>query len=102
VCKRKRSDGVHLNCTVNWLANKSEWWNDTSGEFVILSFDIGREKYTQLVLPQGYDIGGAAPSICVLKDSLCLYHDFKKSDLVIWKITEFGNENSWTQFHKVI
>lgn len=101
VWKRKGYDGVHLNCTVNWLANKSEWWNDTSGEFVILSFDIGREKYTQLLPPQGYDNGGAAPSICVLKDSLCLYHDFKKTDLVIWKMTEFGNENSWTQFHKV-
>jgi len=101
VCNPTGADGVHLGCTVNWLANKSEWRNDTIGEFVILSFDIGREKYTQLQLPQGFDNDGA-PSICVLKDSLFLYYnDFKKTGLVIWKMTEFGNENSWIQFHKV-
>jgi len=95
------ADGVHLGCTVNWLANKSEWRNDSIGEFVILSFDIGREKYTQLQLPQGFDNDGE-PSICVLKDSLFFYYnDFMKTGLVIWKMKEFGNENSWTQFHKV-
>lgn len=93
-------DSVHLNCTVNWLANQSDRWNDSTRECVILSFDLATEKYTQFMPPKGFDSFGL-PSICALKDSLCLYHNFKNTDLVIWKMIEFGDENSWTQFHKV-
>ncbi|GAU18259.1 hypothetical protein TSUD_176010 [Trifolium subterraneum] len=90
-------DGVHLNCTVNWMANQSDLTND----YVIISLDLCTEKYTQMLLPQGLEYDPhVLPSVCVLNDSLCLYRDFKRTDFVIWKMKEFGDDKSWIQFLK--
>jgi phage pi2 protein 07 len=89
--------GVHLNCTVNWLANIIE----NVFRYVIISLDLGTETHTQLLPPPGFqaDLHPLA-GVCVLMDSLCFYHDVKQTDFVIWKMTKFGDEKSWTQFLK--
>ncbi|GAU13117.1 hypothetical protein TSUD_174170 [Trifolium subterraneum] len=83
---------VHLNCTVNCLAYTE------NGNRVIISFDLHTETHTQLKPPLGFQ--SATARICVLKDTLCFIHDIKYTDFVIWKMTKFGDEKSWTQFLK--
>jgi len=100
--------GVHLDCTINWLAINC---NDNPAIlFVIISLNLATETYTQFQPPPdsleelsrtwvcSVTESRARPGVCVLKDSLCFYHDFEKTELVIWKMTKFGDENSWTQF----
>lgn len=31
---------------------------------------------------------------------VCFYDNYNGTDLVIWQLTEFGDERSWTQFLK--
>jgi F-box interacting protein len=91
--------GVHLNSTVNWLAAINENGN-IAVQFVIISFDLGTETQTRLLPPPGSQVHFVV-GVCVLMDSLCFYHDMiKGTDFVIWKMTKFGDEKSWTQFLK--
>ena len=50
----------------------------------------------------GFDeMSPAEPSIPILMDCLCFSNDYKRTDLVIWKMEEFGVEETWTQLFKV-
>ncbi|RHN46121.1 putative F-box domain, galactose oxidase/kelch, beta-propeller, F-box associated interaction [Medicago truncatula] len=88
-------DGVYLDGTVNWLAYRSD--RNCVKKFVIISLDLATETYTEMLLPfdEGLHVWG---NVCVLMNSLCVYQDLKETDFVIWKLMEFGNENSWIQF----
>ncbi|RHN45288.1 putative F-box domain-containing protein [Medicago truncatula] len=100
----KMYTGVHLNCTINWLAVVGN--NNLDARFAIISLDLGTETHTQFSPP--IDLPGAVsvkvssvlPGVCALMDSLCFYHEFERTGFVIWKMTKFGDENSWTQFLK--
>jgi len=90
-------NGVYLDNNVYWLAYRT----DRTGvkKFVVISLDLATETYTEMLLPfdEGLHEWG---NVCVLMNSLCVYQDLKETDFVIWKLMEFGNENSWTQFLK--
>jgi len=87
--------GVHLNCTINWLAV------DIDCQFVIISLDLGTETHTHFLPPSdALKMSSVLPGVCALMDSLCFYHEFERIDFVIWKMTEFGDKKSWTQFLK--
>lgn len=90
--------GVHFSSTVNWVTTVS---NDNVYQVVIVSLDLGTETYTQLPPPPGYEkVARVIPSVCVLANLFCFYHDYEATDFVIWKMEEFGNENSWSQIFK--
>ncbi|AES77989.2 F-box and associated interaction domain protein [Medicago truncatula] len=93
-------EGVQFNCTVNWLARNRIPTNTASiiNEFVIVSLHLGTETYTKLMLPPGAEESTHSSNVCVLMNSLCFSHDFNKTDFVIWKMTEFGDDRSWTKF----
>jgi hypothetical protein len=92
-------DGVQFNCTVNWLARNQIPSNTTIIlEYVIISLHLGIETYTKLMLPPGAEKSTYLSSVCVLMNSLCFSEDFNGTDFVIWKMTEFGDDRSWTQF----
>jgi F-box interacting protein len=82
---------VHLNCTVNWLAYTN---GDFDFKLVIISLDLGTETHTQLLLPPG------SPVDPMSMGSLYFHHEFEGTYFVIWMMTKFGDENSWTQFLK--
>jgi F-box interacting protein len=90
--------GVHLNCTANWLAIFKK--GNLVVQFVIISLDLGTETHTRLLPPPGSQGHLCMVGVCVLMDSLCFYHDIKRTDIVIWKMTKFRDEKSWTQFLK--
>lgn len=90
--------GVHFSSTVNWVTTVS---NDNVNQVVIFSLDLGTETYTQFLPPPGYEkVAHVIPSVCVLTNSFCFYHDYEATDFVIWKMEEFGNEKSWSQILK--
>jgi hypothetical protein len=72
-------------------------------EFVIISLDLDTETYTEMLPPQGFLDKNAScdeRNVCVLMESLCFYYDFNKTDFVLWKMMEFGDEDSWVQFFR--
>jgi len=103
------NDGVYLNDTFNWLALRSEflpgrydWKKINVDDFVIVSLDLRTETYTQLMPPCGFnEMSPIEPSVCILLDCLCFSNDYRRTDFVIWKMEEFGVEESWTQLIKV-
>jgi len=100
--------GVYVSGTLNWLAirnqeNKDYNWKFINLEqFVIISLDLGKERYRQLLLPQGFDrVPQQEPSISVLMDYLCFSHNTEENYFVIWQMKEFGIEESWTRLLKI-
>jgi len=99
--------GVHLNSTLNWLGFIHN--GNLAPQFVIISLDLATETYTQFLPPPiSLDlshalqkVSHAKPGVSMLMDSLCFYHDFKETDFVIWKMTKFGDENSWARLLKI-
>lgn len=74
----------------------------TIEQFVVMSLDLGIEKYTQMRPPQGFDqVPFLVPNVSVLQDCLCFSHDFQQTHFVIWQMKEFGVEESWTRFLKI-
>jgi F-box interacting protein len=98
VHKSNLCDGVYLDSTVNWLATRTDY--NGVMKFLIISLDLATETYKQMLLPSDEGLRKWG-NVCVLMNSLCVYHDLKETDFVIWKLMEFGNENSWTQFLKI-
>lgn len=99
---------VIVSGTVNWLAisrYSAFRYNCkaiTIDQFVIISLDFSTETHTQLRLPGGFnEVPFVAPNLSVLNDSLCFSHDFQQTHFIIWKMMEFGVENSWNQFLKI-
>lgn len=82
--------GVQFGCTVNWLAPN-----------VIISLDLSTETYTQWMLPPSANKSPRSSDVCVLRNFLCFYHDLNRTAFVIWMLTEFGDDKSWTQFLKI-
>ncbi|CAL5191999.1 unnamed protein product [Lathyrus oleraceus] len=104
------NDGVYLNGSLNWLAlrcyfqsNGAYGWKSINvRQFVIISLDLGTETYRHLMPPYGFDaLSPVEPSICILMDCLCFSHDDKRTHFVIWKMEEFGVEESWAQLLRI-
>ncbi|GAU43839.1 hypothetical protein TSUD_174570 [Trifolium subterraneum] len=97
---------VYFSGSLNWLAIHNDFLysykNITVEQFVIVSLDLGTETYNQYRLPSGFDeVPREEPTIGVLDGCLCFSYSYRETDFVIWKMNEFGVEDSWTQFLKV-
>jgi len=100
------SRGVYVSGTINWLAirNMTEYeWNDISiNQFVIVSLVLATETYRQLLPPSGFvEVPPVEPCVTVLMDCLCFSHRFKGTHFILWRMMEFGVQESWTQFLKI-
>ncbi|XP_058741499.1 F-box/kelch-repeat protein At3g23880-like [Vicia villosa] len=104
------NQGVHVSGTLNWLAIRNEfpyeheidWKLITIDQFVIISLDLSTETYHQLLLPRGFDeVPLIQPTLSQLMGSLCLSHDFRGTDFIIWQMKEFRIQESWTQLFKI-
>ncbi|AES92406.2 F-box protein interaction domain protein [Medicago truncatula] len=108
------NNGVYLNGTVNWIAFQDDlscstysWMqrDTTLEQYMIILLDLGTETYKQLQPPRGDGVNLVVPrfepTIAVLMDCLCFSHYVKRTHFIIWKMTKFGFEQSWTQFLKI-
>ena len=95
------NDGEHLSGTINWLAMDKPITHVV--KFVIVSLDLSTESYKQLLPPPGFNkMPYFQPLLRVLMDSLCLSHNPKKTELILWQMKEYGVQESWTQLFKII
>ncbi|XP_050915873.1 F-box/kelch-repeat protein At3g23880 [Lathyrus oleraceus] len=90
---------VYLSETINWLAK------DISVEqIVIISFDLTTETFKKMDVPGGFNgvlSCEPKPVLAVLGGCLCFSYYYEEMDFVIWKMNEFGVEDSWTLFLKM-
>ncbi|KAH1260176.1 F-box/kelch-repeat protein [Glycine max] len=101
--------GQFVSGTLNWLAlnNSSgsdhyQWETVTVDQLVIFSYDLKNETYSYLSMPDGLsEISLDEPYLGVLNGCLCLSHDHRRTNLVVWLMREFGAEKSWTQLLNV-
>ncbi|RHN46975.1 putative F-box domain-containing protein [Medicago truncatula] len=99
-------DSVYLSGTLNWLAIRNEFDYDIKNlrveQFVIVSFDLGTETFSQYRLPSDFDeMPPMMPIVSVLGGFLCCSYFYKETDFLIWQMKELGVEDSWTQFLKI-
>jgi len=100
--------GAYLNNSFNWfairnnvIANSYDWKNISVQQFVIISLDLGKETYIQLLPPQDFDeVPYFAPIVCVLMECLCFTYCSKEYNFTIWQMREFRVEKSWTKLLK--
>ncbi|XP_058738959.1 F-box/kelch-repeat protein At3g06240-like [Vicia villosa] len=93
------NEGVYLNGTLNWLA--IFYFKVTCGE-VIISLDLKTETYRQIQVPSGLEeIHYVYSTIGVLMNCLSFSHHLHQTHFVIWRMMDFGVEESWTQFLKI-
>lgn len=95
--------GNFLNGTLHWIVTK------TNRKVVILSFDLGTEKYGELLLPDEQDTHKfSIPVLDVLRNSLCvsfLHSTVHSGNVHVWLMKDYGVEDSWIklmiipQFH---
>ncbi|XP_057430755.1 F-box/kelch-repeat protein At3g23880-like [Lotus japonicus] len=96
---------VFVSGKLNWLALASESVaNLQRVRWVIISQDLGKECYQELLLPGDYedDGGKQATNLQVLKDCLCVYILSPRRRICdIWLMMEYGRKESWTKLFTV-
>jgi F-box interacting protein len=86
--------GKFVSGTLNWLADKR---SASSKQCVILSFDLEKESYREILLPQ-IDVGYMGPQLLyVLNNCLCVFFKTSKTHWALWSMKEYGVFESWTK-----
>ncbi|XP_058725761.1 F-box/kelch-repeat protein At3g23880-like [Vicia villosa] len=87
--------GKFVSGTLNWVVSRVGDYEQTT----ILSFDIVKETYSEILLPQNQKHDGrrdSEPKLGVLDNCLCLCFDIN-THLVLWLMKEYGVVESWTK-----
>jgi F-box interacting protein len=93
------NNGVHVYGTINWLALDKSTHIE---QFVIVSLDLSTETYKQFLLPLGFDeVPFSQPLLRALMDCLYFSHCSNKTEFILWKMKEYGVQESWTQLFKI-
>ncbi|CAJ2638257.1 unnamed protein product [Trifolium pratense] len=82
--------GKFVSGTLNWVIIKS---NQT----VILSFDLEKETYKEVLLPEHDGVEIRNTRIGVLSDCICVCFDSKQTYLDFWVMKKYGVVESWTR-----
>ncbi|XP_057444893.1 F-box/kelch-repeat protein At3g23880-like [Lotus japonicus] len=105
---------VYVSNNINWLAtlpidilygNHGADLMDAD-PYVIVSFDLGKQKYTQLSLPycprSMNDYWEFLPVLGVLRGCLCISENNDKiGNFEVWQMKEFGVQRSWTRLFSI-
>lgn len=85
--------GKFVNGTLNWIINKD---GVNSNQRVILSVDLEKETYGEVLLPQHDGNRFCNPMMYVLSNCLCVCCDHSETHLAVWIMKEYGVAESWT------
>ncbi|XP_058725765.1 F-box/kelch-repeat protein At3g23880-like [Vicia villosa] len=91
-----RFRGKFVSGTLNWVIVRQD---GGYSRITVLSFDLVKESYTEILLPQNQKHDGwidARPMLGVLDNCLCLSFD-TRTHLVLWLMKEYGVVESWTR-----
>ena len=78
--------------TLNWVKRK---WG--TNQKVIISFDLEKEIYKELLLPEHDGVNVCNPRLCVSNNCLYVYFDENKTHSVLWLMKTYGVAESWTR-----
>ncbi|XP_057426497.1 F-box/kelch-repeat protein At3g23880-like [Lotus japonicus] len=81
--------GKFVSGALNWLAKKGD---------VIISFDLEKETYGEVLLPPQMN----GDSLAVLSNCLCVCCFSGKADYVVWMMKRYGIHESWTKLWTLI
>ena len=84
--------GIFVSGTLNWLLS-----NDSS----IVSFDLEKESYGELSLPDYGALVALTKSLWLLRDCLSILYSHIGAYSEIWLMKEYGNKDSWTKLFRV-
>jgi F-box interacting protein len=85
-----RQPGVIVNGSVHWLVYDVFW--------SIVSFDLAKDSYQNLLLPDKVEIVGS--TLGLLRDCLCIFtNSFEFLD--VWVLKNYGNKKSWTKLYRI-
>ncbi|PWA88862.1 F-box associated interaction domain-containing protein [Artemisia annua] len=89
------NDGKFLNGALHWETGDYYMWH-------IVSLDLGKETYGE-VLPPEYDVEVDMMShLGVLGESLCVLYNYIKSHVVdVWVMKVYGVKDSWTKLASI-
>ncbi|XP_058745539.1 F-box/kelch-repeat protein At3g23880-like [Vicia villosa] len=91
----RRLLGKYVSGTLNWLADDGSY---TFAQTEILSFDLDKETYRIVPLPQNDIRNMCLPLLYVLNDCLCVFFETSKTSWEMWLMKEYGVVESWTRF----
>jgi F-box interacting protein len=79
-----------VNGLVHWLVYDVFW--------SIVSFDLAKDSYQNLLLPDKVEIVGS--TLGLLRDCLCIFtNSFEFLD--VWVLKNYGNKKSWTKLYRI-
>lgn len=89
--------GKFVSGTLNWIV-ENEKDGVSSNQSVILSFDLEKEAYSEVLLPR--NAGGSVGSLYVLNNCLGVCYSNVAQDIqwVVWLMKDYGDVESWTKF----
>ncbi|CAI8587409.1 unnamed protein product [Vicia faba] len=99
-CHPARFTGKLVNGTLNWIIVRRV------GDYIqtrILSFDLVKETYTEILLPQNQKHDpcmNQRPDLGVLNNCLCVSFNIG-THLVLWLMKEYGVAESWTRLKMI-
>lgn len=81
--------GNFVSGTINWLTS-IQFYRESP--YFIVSYDLGKESFQEVLLPDCRGADACHLRLCVLRDCLCILagHD-------VWSMKEYGNKESWTK-----
>ncbi|XP_045802997.1 F-box/kelch-repeat protein At3g23880-like [Trifolium pratense] len=90
--------GKFVSGTLNWIVNKGRRRNSTNRS-VIVSFDLEKETYAEILLPQ-HDCENFCNPVLYVSSNNCICVSFDhpmKTHWVVWIMKEYGVVESWTK-----
>jgi len=86
--------GIFVSGTLNWVILKK---GVSSNQNVIISFDLEKETYKELLLPEHDDVNFNIPRLCVSNNFLYVFCKENKTHSVLWLMKIYGVAKSWTR-----
>ncbi|CAJ2669785.1 F-box/kelch-repeat protein At3g23880-like [Trifolium pratense] len=88
-------NGKFVSGNLNWIIKK-----DVSFKTVIVSFDLEKETYNEVLLPEHMLVSVCLPRLGVLSNCLCVCFNFK-THLDFWLMKKYGVVESWTRLMRI-
>ncbi|GAU20089.1 hypothetical protein TSUD_381810 [Trifolium subterraneum] len=94
--------GIPLHPCGTFVSGTVNWWvtNDPHTSHVIISLDLDKESYQQIMQPDYGLKSVVRRNLAVLRDCLSILAlNYTFSD--VWLMKEFGNKESWTKLFRI-
>lgn len=92
--------GKFVSGSVNWLASTEILYPCVKGPCFIISLDLGKESYQEILQPDYGVVNIVTLTLGVLRDCLCIFN-YSSSSNDVWLMKEYGNKESWTKLFSI-